>query len=294
MQIHFLNLVTNDKGVTTLKVLEPLHCGGSFVSPLLFGSDCDHPVYVGYAVRKPTELREQDVVVMPVGHWTFNGMIRVMLKMLEHGTVAKILEGTAGEARNLEFKSGFSWGFSNGATTFAQACTIRAVLGFTNTRYGGSIIIGIDDDGHGNLTYAGVTQEMVDSFQNYEQVQQQLDSFADGPMIYEMGVGEHDGKKYIVVTVSEFAETPVLATKNLKTDQNKSIITKGDVYARSGRSKPSTVKATALELREIIRMAHEKDRDSIMELVRSLQQLSPSAQFTPGATAPYEVLDEDL
>lgn len=217
-----------------------------------------------------------------------------MLKVLELDTVTKILEGTAGETRSLEFKTGFSWGFSNGATTFAQACTIRAVLGFTNTRYGGNIIIGIDDDGHGNLTYTGVTQEMIDSFANYEQVQQQLDSFADGPMIYEMGVGEYDSKKYIVVTISEFAELPVLATKNLKTDLDKIVITQGDMYARSGRSKPSTVKVTGLELREIIRMTHEKNRDSIMELVRSFRQLSAATQPLADAAAPYETMDGDL
>lgn len=219
----------------------------------------------------------------------------LMLKTLESGTIAKLLEGMGGEARSLEFKTGFSWALNGSAITFAQACTIKAVLGFTNTRYGGNIIVGIDDDGHSHLTYTGVTDGMIASFQDYEQVQQQLDSFADGPMVYEVGVGEYDGKKYIVVSVSEFAELPVLCTKDLKTNQNKQVLTKNDMYTRSKRSKPSTIKATGLELREIIRMAHEKDRDAVMELVRSLQPaIPPASRPAATATAPYEALDEDL
>ena len=211
------------------------------------------------------------------------------MRTLEPETVAKILEATAGEARNLEFKTGFCWELNHDAITFSQACTIKGVLGFTNTRYGGNIVIGIDDDGHSNFTYTGVSEDMITSFQDHEQVQQQLDSFADGPMVYEMGVGEYDGNKYIVITVSEFGELPVLCTKNIKV-RTKNILVKGDMYARSMRSKPSTVKVTALELREVIRMAHEKDRDAIMELVRSL---GPQPSQT-GTVAPYEAMDEDL
>jgi predicted HTH transcriptional regulator len=223
----------------------------------------------------------------------FCSIMEPMLKTLESGTIAKLLEGTVGEARGLEFKTGFSWELNGSAVTFAQACTIRAVLGLTNTRYGGNIILGIGDDGHSHFTYDGLADDMVASFQDYEQIQQQLDAFADGPMIYEMGVGEYDSKKYIVISVGEFAELPVLCTKDLKTDQGKQVLTKGDMYVRSKRSKSSTIKATGLELREIIRMAHEKDQDAIMELVRSLQQTAPADSQAP-ASEPYDELDKDL
>ncbi len=215
-----------------------------------------------------------------------------MLRTLEPGTVAKILEGTAGEARNLEFKVGFKWTNNESSVTFVQACVIKSVLGFTNTRYGGTLIIGIKDDGHGNIEYSGIDSDVIDSFHDYEQVQQKLDSFADGPLSYEMGVGEYNGKQYIVVNVSEFAAMPVLCTKDLQTDQDKQILTRHDLYVRSMRSKPSTVKATTLELREVIRMTQEKDRDGIMELVRSVQQIVPQPQST--STTPYEEMDEDL
>jgi len=215
-----------------------------------------------------------------------------MLRVLEPGTVARLLEGTAGEARSLEFKIGFSWSNNETAVSFTQACVIKGVLGFTNTRYGGTIVIGIKDDGHGNIEYIGVTAEMIESFNDYEQVQQKLDSFADGPLNYEMGVGEFGGKQYIVVTVSEFTQRPVICAKDLKTDHGKQVLIKGDIYARSMRSKPSTIKATSLELSEIIKMAHEKDRDAVMELIRAVQQTAPLAQ--PNSPSPYTEMDQDL
>lgn len=215
-----------------------------------------------------------------------------MLKTLDPAYIADRLAGAAGEARNLEFKAGFSWELKN--MSWIQAKTIKAILGLTNTRYGGTVIIGIHDNARSGFTYDGVTGDMVKSFGVYEQVQQHLDSFADGPMIYEMGVGEYDSKTYIVVNVSEFEEFPVLCAKDFQ-HGGKPLLTKGDMYVRSKRAKPATIKATNAELREIVQMAHRKNRTAIMELVGGLGDTGSAVSLRGRHNyAPYEQMDQDL
>jgi hypothetical protein len=109
-----------------------------------------------------------------------------------------------------------------------------------------------------------------------------------------MGVGVYNSKNFIVVTVSEFEEFPVLCAKDCKVNDKIQLV-KGDLYVRSKRAKPATIKATNLEFREIVQMAHIKSRTATSELVGALREgLIAAPQDANHHYEPYEQLDGDL
>ena len=87
-----------------------------------------------------------------------------MNKLTEEQMAALLEAGY--ELRNREFKSPFLWPDIN--SRWLKEKVARAVLGMTNTRSGGQIIIGIEEGKKKELIPSGLTNDQLNSFENYD------------------------------------------------------------------------------------------------------------------------------
>jgi len=184
------------------------------------------------------------------------------MKKLSDKKIQSLIE-VAYELRDREFKSAFSW-IAPKSSWLREKIT-RAVLGMTNLKYGGNIIIGIGEDTSGEnkkLVLEGLTSSQLGSFGDYDAIKGFIDGFSYSDTNFDIGWGEYEKKRYVVFTVAEFYEIPAICKKN---GQHKGVLQKEDIYARSKKGLYSTIKATELELREIIKMAADKEREALRE-----------------------------
>lgn len=176
------------------------------------------------------------------------------MKKLSDQQIKTLLE-VAYELRNREFKSPFSWADSR--SSWLKEKVTRAILGMTNTKSGGNIIIGVEEDKNKRLILKGLTDNQLQSFEDYDGIKGFVDGFSYSDTIFNMAWGEYQKGKYVVVTVQEFYDVPLICKKD---GQHKGILCKDDIYVRSKKAPYSTIRATELELREIVKMAADKER----------------------------------
>ena len=216
--------------------------------------------------------------------------------------IISLIQSQADESRNIEYKTGLEWKNRHSQIGWLQAKVIKAVLGLTNNRNGGVIILGVNDDGAGNREYVGLTEEQLATFRNVEAMQDCIGSYADLPIVFsvkQISVGEgEDVKTFIAININEFAESPVLAKKDLAVTKpngrEEYVIREGDLYVRSQSGRFGTVKASRVEFDEVVRLAHEKSEQRIRELFGDLTTRSEATTDTDENATPYDTLDADL
>lgn len=153
------------------------------------------------------------------------------------------------EMRNTEFKSPFQWDDDN--SVWLRENVIKAALGLTNTKDGGNIVIGVTEGPNSSLQLNGLSEAEFQSF-SYDDVKEQIDSFANASVSFMIKEAEYDSKRFIVIQVSEFVELPVICKKN---SQSNGLMRRGDIYCRLRSGKISTDRVSEVEMREIIEMA---------------------------------------
>jgi len=178
------------------------------------------------------------------------------------------------ELRNREFKSPFLWSDIN--SRWLKEKVARAVLGMTNTRLSGQIIVGVEEGKQKELILRGLTDNQLNSFKDYDSIKGYIDGFSHTETNFDISWGESQGKKYVVFNIQEFHEIPAICKKD---GQEKDVLKKDVIYARSKKAPYSTIPVTDIELREIIHMAVDKEKNDLK---------------TRGWTKKYEVLPEDF
>lgn len=158
------------------------------------------------------------------------------------------------ETRNLEYKPGFAWN-QNGNEWLTEKI-IQTILAMTNTPSGGYVILGIEEkDDKYNLK--GVSDEHLKTYSDFDRIKGQIDGFTYSSTEFDLSWGEYQGNKFVVFAIQEFYEWPVVCRHNGK---KVDLLRKDDIYARSRRSPYGSIRATELELREIIKLAIKKEK----------------------------------
>jgi len=188
---------------------------------------------------------------------TISAKIDLTMKKLSEEQIAQLLEAGY-ELRDKEYKPPFSW--DDGKSKWAREKVIRAILAMTNTRYGGQVMVGIEVEDDRKITLKGVTDEQLKSFDDMDGIKGVVDGFSFTNTDFDINWGEHEGKKYVVFTVQEFTEIPAICRKN---GDSRGVLTAFDIYARSKKAPYGSIKATDAELREIIRMAVDKEKTDL-------------------------------
>lgn len=164
----------------------------------------------------------------------------------------RLLVEAGHETRHIEFKQPFRWNDDN--SVYLREKVIKAILGFSNTKDGGNIVIGITEDFDHHPQLVGLSGEEIQSF-SYESIKGQIDSFGTSIISFEIKEAEDKNKHFIVINVSDFEELPIICKKD---SQTKDVMRRGDIYCRLLSGNISTDKATEKEMREIIEMATDK------------------------------------
>lgn len=184
------------------------------------------------------------------------------MKELDQSVVKEIIEAADFEHRNREYKDAFSWEDKN-STWLKEKC-IRAILGLTNTLTGGQLIIGIEEDENHKPIIKGLSDGQLESFSDYEKIKNEIDGFSTSNLNFEMAygvykVGDNDSR-ILFISVEEFEETPTICKKN---GQTAGVLIKDDIYSRAKKGSAATIKATDIEIREIIKMAADKEASNL-------------------------------
>lgn len=158
------------------------------------------------------------------------------------------------ETLGVEFKRSMNW--QDDAT---KAKVVKAALAMANKRDGGIIVFGLTPPANntGPHTFDGMTAADYQSF-NQDEVMAKVNAHAspslDLTVHHESGI---DGKQCVVIEVREFADYPVMCSKELVVHQ-KTVLYKGRVYCRSRRMIESTEVQTVEDMREIIELGVDK------------------------------------
>lgn len=180
------------------------------------------------------------------------------------------------ELRNREFKSPFSWADPSQGALWLREKITRTVLGMTNTPFGGDVVIGVEEDEKKGLRLVGLTDDQLKSFQDYDGIKGFIDGFSSLATNFDIYWGDYKSQNYVVLTIQEFDEMPVVCRKN---GQSSGVMTKDDIYSRSKKAPYSTIKATDLEIREIVRMAADKEKSQLSGRGWKKAELVRPAQF---------------
>ena len=152
------------------------------------------------------------------------------------------------EGRNLEFKRSMPW-----ETAEFKARITKSVLAFSNVRDGGHIIIGVEQQEGGIFSFNGMEEAHISTYIE-DEVVSVISEYADPYVRLQIDKVVSKDNKYIVITVFEFDEMPVLCKRD-----GLCKLRKGAIYTRTHRMAESAEVPSQTELREILDMATEKN-----------------------------------
>lgn len=150
------------------------------------------------------------------------------------------------ENRKLEFKSSGAWtdpGF--------REKVIASILAMSSIQDGGHIVIGIKQVGE-TVNLEGMKQEDFDTF-NEEETKDKVSNYADSHVDFDVEKKVCDEKNFVLITVREFEEVPVICKRAGL------ILKKGSIYVRTKHRRPESVPVPdSNHMREIIDLAVDK------------------------------------
>ena len=127
------------------------------------------------------------------------------------------------------------------------------------------MIIGVEDKA-GALTPVGLSETDLATW-NYDHISDGLRDFVDPSVSFELDAKQFEGKQYIVLTVQEFADVPILCIKQAGSS-GRVVLKKGACYVRS-RSKPETAEVSTQEdMRDLLDLAAEKRLQRVLQQVQ--------------------------
>jgi predicted HTH transcriptional regulator len=187
------------------------------------------------------------------------------------------------ERRGVEFK-----GPGPRTDKHLLARVVRAVLGMTNRRDGGLVVVGVEDDAK-TLKPVGVTPQDLLTWK-FDDVTGAIAPYADPNVEFDLEVLVYQGAACIIFSVHEFDDVPVLCAKDYSS-QNTVILRKGACYVRS-RHKPETSEIPSQsEMRDLLDLAAEKRLRAYLSLGRRAGAEAPTNQGTDAKRFEDELRD---
>lgn len=133
-----------------------------------------------------------------------------------------------------------------------MAVVVRAVLGMTNRRDGGRVIIGVEEGGEGTLDPVGVDATVLDTWR-FDDVAARISEYADPSVEFGIEAKEYNGDQYLSLHIEEFTDIPVLCKKDYP-----EVLRSGACYVRSRRKPETSEIPTQTDMRELLDLATEK------------------------------------
>lgn len=152
------------------------------------------------------------------------------------------------ETRAVEYK---------GSAPFAdlESHIVKTAMAMANLRSGGYIIIGIAKD-NDQLARTGANTEHIETY-DVDRVLAAINKFTSPAVEAIVGIVEHQGKDYVVISVSEFDRAPVLCKRDGQWP-NGDRVSRGTMFIRPAGFIETRTPQSASELDEVIALAAEK------------------------------------
>ena len=131
------------------------------------------------------------------------------------------------------------------------AKVVRAVLGMSNRRDGGLIVIGVEETGAG-LNAVGLSADVLATW-TYDLVAEALSNFADPNIVFDLEIRTNHGRSFVVLLVHEFEDIPVICKQDYP-----DVLRKGGLYVRARRKPETSEIPSQTEMRELMELAVEK------------------------------------
>lgn len=161
------------------------------------------------------------------------------------------------ESPRLEYKGSWPWDEQK----FKEILT-RSILAMANMKDGGHIVIGVEQ-GQDAPNPAGVQAKHRATY-NEEAIKDFVGNYADPYVDFSVDVVTSRDRQFVLITVREFAEIPVICKKDGRTDQGG--LKLGSLYIRTRDRRPSSVAVqNQAQMRELLELAIDKG-------IRKLQQ----------------------
>lgn len=129
---------------------------------------------------------------------------------------------------------------------------IRAVISMANRRDGGKVIIGVDEGDNSELLQTGVTDEDLKTW-NYDDFADSVAEYTDPSVNFDIQVLPVDGKKFLIIEVSEFEEFPVICKKTYD-----GVLRSGAIYVRPRRKPESIELPSYVDMQDLLEIAIDK------------------------------------
>jgi hypothetical protein len=164
------------------------------------------------------------------------------------------------ETPHLEYKESISWDDTN-----SKEKIIQTILAMSNIRDGGVLVIGVkeilEEQGK-KYRREGMSDEHYNSFDE-DRVRETVRQFAEPFVALDLIKKIYDNNKFVIITVKEFDEIPVICRKSGKSDN----LQEGQIYIRPKSGTVSTRKVqTYSEMKELVELAVIKQARKFMQI----------------------------
>jgi predicted HTH transcriptional regulator len=156
------------------------------------------------------------------------------------------------------------------------AQVVRAVLGMTNRRDGGRVIIGVEDNG-GVINPVGLSASDLATW-NYDDVATRIAAYADPAVEFDLEIKEYNRNQYVIIHVEEFADVPILCKRSYD-----DVLREGACYVRSRRKPETSEIPTIADMRDLLDLAIDKGVAHYLDRARRIGLIIPPT-VAPSAT----------
>ncbi len=169
------------------------------------------------------------------------------------------------ETRRIEFKRSEPWNVNQ-----MRGKITKTILGMSNIRDGGVIVIGVQGNVDGSYSQVGVQAAHLGTY-DPDQIGRHVLNFADPSAVFSVSRLTFGGNTFVVFEVQEFAEIPIVCRAD-----GPEGLERGKIYTRN--DVPETVAVPGeTEMREILTMAIDKGMRAYVARLVAAGILQPAA-----------------
>jgi predicted HTH transcriptional regulator len=175
------------------------------------------------------------------------------MREVTESVLEQLFQGNS-ENLSLEFKSSFDFD----GNSWARERLIRSILAMSNTRNGGSIVIGVLENADKSFDFQGLEAAHFLLIKSKEDdLKSKVESFSSSPVSYEIISGQYKGKNFVIFNVNEFTLNPLVCRKN--GEHKDKILEEGAIYVRTLKDKPSCIKLTnSVDIQDFLERSVDK------------------------------------
>ena len=171
----------------------------------------------------------------------------------------------SGESDSIDAKGPTCW---DGGMESAKLA--KDIAAFANSRDGGVIVVGKEEPSPGQFVLKGLTPQQADSFDSTK-VAAWINNRFSPPIRLVCHRQEHDGRAFIVITVAEFDDVPVMCIKSYQDPQNAKtiLLRERTIYVRTANAESAPLGCVE-EVRSLIGLAVRKKGDELLSTLNAM------------------------